>query len=276
MSCPARSSTPTPGEVVRSKVSVISSVFALSSSLSQLRFADVRRARAVLGRRLTTSRSGRFLVALLAALLAASRPAPAAIFNVDTAADDAAAIDCHDAIPGDCSLRGAISAANALSEPCTVNVPAGTYILSQSSSCTYRVLTASPGVFTTSQLWLCLSQRITIQGAGADATIIDGDRRARVLFVSADAVAELRGVTIANGIVDRSSFLAAAGGIQNHGMLTLIDTVVRDNRLPPNAQGYVGGIHNFGSLTLLRSAVVNNEGGGIYNDGYGSLSPTLG
>lgn len=63
----------------------------------------------------------------------------AAIFTVDRTDDTAAATACDDAAHNDCSLRGAILAANArpTSEASTVGVPAGTYVLSQFSSCTY-------------------------------------------------------------------------------------------------------------------------------------------
>jgi hypothetical protein len=193
----------------------------------------------------------------------------AAVFDVDTTNDDPSATACTDAA-NDCSLRGAILNANTLSEASTINAPAGTYVLSQSGTCTYRVKDSSPGIFTTSQIPLCLSKQIAIQGAGAASTIIDGNQQGHVLFVSADAVAEVRGLTLTNGI--GSGFVtnqSGGGGIQNHGTLTLTETVVRDNTLPA---GLGAGIHNVGSLTLRRSTVTNNsssnaEGGGIYNDG---------
>jgi hypothetical protein len=130
----------------------------------------------------------------------------AGTFAVDTTVDDAALTACDDALPDDCSLRGAILAANErpLSEASTVNVPAGTYVLSQESPCTFSVQPNPTTFFTLSHVPLCLSKQVTIQGVGADTTIIDGDQRVRVLFVSASAIAELRGVTIANGLGDRS------------------------------------------------------------------------
>src|SRR5262245_42693976 len=104
-----------------------------------------------------------FLI-LLTLVLTASR-AQAATFNVDHAGDDTTQT-CDDAAPNDCSLRGAILAANALSEASTINVPAGTYVLSQASSCTYTRQDHAPPS-TTSQIPLCLSKQITIRGAGA-------------------------------------------------------------------------------------------------------------
>lgn len=211
----------------------------------------------------------------LALYLSCSPVALAATFNVDTATDDVTATACDDATPNDCNLRGAILAANALSEASTINVPAGTYVLSQSSTCTYRIKTSTPGIFTSSQIPLCLSKQITIQGAGAASTIIDGDQRGRVLFVSADAVAEVRGVTIKNGTGGSTFFSSnGGGGIQNQGALTLTETTVSNNTLPPNTSNGAG-IENFGALTLRRSAVMNNvsvrgseSGGGIHNEGF--------
>jgi hypothetical protein len=98
---------------------------------------------------------------VLALCLGRGPDALAASFKVDTTTDSATATACDDATPDDCSLRGAILAANALSEASTINVPAGTYVLSQSSTCTYRDKGSSPGIFTFSQIPLCLSKQIT-------------------------------------------------------------------------------------------------------------------
>jgi hypothetical protein len=180
-----------------------------------------------------------------------------------------------------CTLRAAIEEANATSAASVIDVPAGTYKFAQTSACTYSVQ-PQPNVFWTStQGSLCLSSNVTIQGAGADTTIIDADQRTRVLFVSAHAVAELRGVTIANGVGDRSFGnlhdipSRAGGGIMNDGTLTLTESVVRNNSvLPGSVNG--GGIRNAGVLTLERSRVSDNVstggqlGGGIYNQ-YGAV-----
>lgn len=54
------------------------------------------------------------------------------VLVVDTVADDAAATACLDAVPDDCSLRGAITNANALPlvEVATIQVPNAEYVLS--------------------------------------------------------------------------------------------------------------------------------------------------
>jgi len=211
-------------------------------------------------------------VAAFSMRLGAPPAAHAAEFNVDTTADDVTASACNDAALDDCSLRGAILAANALTEPSTIHVPAGTYVLSQSSGCTFtRPPSTSPITWPT--FTLCLTRTVTLQGAGADETIIDGDRRGRVLFVAPGGVANVRGVTIRNGLSDRSlGTNPEGGGLLNEGTLVLTDSVVTGNGLDPNATGATGaGIYNaFGAaLTLLRSTVAANVapshagGGGI-------------
>jgi hypothetical protein len=128
----------------------------------------------------------------------------AAQFTVDTTADDPAKTACDDATPDDCSLRGAVTAANALVEASTIDLPAGTYELTQTSSCTRKF----PGGFTSllSGVPLCLTGTLTIRGAGAATTIIDGKGSHRDLFVSFGAVAELRDITLTNGRRPRDGF----------------------------------------------------------------------
>jgi hypothetical protein len=212
----------------------------------------------------------------LAVLIGLAAGSHAATFDVDTTIDDPARTACDGATPDDCSLRGALVAANALAEASTVNVPAGTYVLDQPSSCTYRVRdgripTNSFGPLTSTQVSLCTNAHVTIHGAGAEATVIDGDQRGRVLFVGFDGVVELRGLTIRNGLSDANG--PFGGGIDNHGTLTLTEVVVRDNSLYAPGTGATGaGIFNEkgASLTLRRSAIRNNlapthqGGGGIW------------
>jgi hypothetical protein len=213
---------------------------------------------------------------VLAVLVGLATGSHAATFDVDTTTDDPARTACDGVTPDDCSLRGALVAANALGEASTINVPAGTYVLGQPSSCTYRlrdgrIPTNSSGPVTSAQISLCTNGHVTIQGAGADTTVIDGDQRGRVLLVGFDGVVELRGLTIRNGLSDAAG--PFGGGIDNHGTLTLIEVVVSDNSLWAVGTGASGaGIYNEkgASLTVRRSAVRNNVapahqgGGGIW------------
>src|SRR5256885_13606098 len=112
---------------------------------------------------------GIFMPAILAVALGAMSPSRAATLTVDTTVDDPAATFCIDATPNDCSLRGAIIKANGLSEASIIFVPAGTYVLSQSTSCTFR--THQFGDFDVNTTALCIGADVTLIGAGAASTI---------------------------------------------------------------------------------------------------------
>lgn len=197
--------------------------------------------------------------------------ASAAVFNVDRVDDEVTAVTCDDTTTNDCSLRGAILAANVLTEASTIKVPAGTYALSQSSTCTYKHQ-GNPFFFSSSQVPLCVAKnKVTIQGDGAATTVIEGSGVDRVLFVSADATVSISGVTIRKGTLAGLSFgiVGGGGGINNQGTLILTESAVMDNKAD-RAGG--GGIYNTGKLTLLRSTVSRNSqienaasGGGIFN-----------
>jgi hypothetical protein len=117
---------------------------------------------------------------------------------------------------------------------------------------------------------LDIATSLTIQGAGRDATIIDGAHRDRVFDVLSGTVT-LRDMTIQNGGADFFQFTNEGGGVRNAGTLSLIATVVRMN--DGGAEG--GGIHNRGVLTVADSTVSGNVasfsvvrgGGGIFNAG---------
>lgn len=216
-----------------------------------------------------------FLLTVLLVELGISLAAPvqAATFNVDTITDDAALTACDDAAPNDCSLRGAILAANArpASEANTINAPAGTYVLTQSNNCFFSTTQFGGSLINTTSL--CIAGNITIIGAGATATIIDGNRdagnlgvAAPVMFVGNNAPVEIRGVTIKKGNFSVGSLFGWGGGINNAGTLTLADCVVTNNF---SGSGGGGGLYNSGVLTVLRSTFAlngtNGNGGALYN-----------
>lgn len=193
-------------------------------------------------------------------------PARAAVFNVDTTLDDAGLVRCDDATPNDCSLRGAIIRANGLSEPVTVNVPSGTYVLAQSTPCLF----GRGALFGT--LALCPTGTLTLIGNGANATIIDANQPpggigaiAPAMFVATTATVTIRGITMRKGNFSVGSLIGHGGGINNAGTLVLEDSAVTDNFTSDKG----GGIYNQGDLTLLRSLITRNfaahEGGGISN-----------
>jgi hypothetical protein len=198
----------------------------------------------------------------------------AATFTVDTVADDPAAKSCDDATLGDCSLRGAITASNEApsDEGNTVIVPAGNYVLSEAGTCTYR-RSDYPNPITSSQIPLCLTGKVTLQGEGADVVTIDGNQLGRVMFVGFESHVEVSGVTIRNGLSDR--FFGTnpyGGGILNLGTLTLTEVTVSDNLLDAVATGAGGGgvYNDWGaSLTVVRSLFTRN--GTLFNQGGGAI-----
>jgi hypothetical protein len=214
-------------------------------------------------------RTGSLAAALLSLLLSspAVSPAGAVTLVVDRTDDDPAATACDDLAANDCSLRGAIDKANGLAGPDTVTVPAGTYALSRSGSCTYRVA-GNANFFTTTEIPLCITGELTLAGAGAGTTTIDGGALDRVVFVGADADAQIRGVTVTGGDQTTFSFgvIGGGGGINNQGILVLAESVVRDNAA---AGGGGGGLYNVGDLTIEASEILDNstsgDGGGVMN-----------
>src|SRR5437870_652478 len=214
-------------------------------------------------------RRGRLLF-VLASLLLAVAPAAAATFTVN---DDTA--DAVDAAPGDgscataggtCTLRAAIQEANAHSGPDTIMVPAGTYLLT--------ILGRGEDMAATGDL--DITDDLTIIGAGADRTIVDGNGIDRIFDIElptsrAAIVVAIAALTIQNGNSGPGA-LADGGGLYNSGTLTLRNVVVANNT---TAAASGGGITNINDITLTDCVVSGNTtatyGGGIDNFGTATL-----
>ncbi len=216
-------------------------------------------------------------VASLACVACLAAPIGAAVLDVDTVVDDGALSRCTDAV-GDCSLRGALLRANALAEAVTINLPAGTYVLSQATGCAFRGTALGVSWQTPA---LCPVGNVTIAGAGSGATVIDAAQpagsisvRAPVTIVATTGRVTVRGVTLRRGNFSGSSFEGHGGGINNAGVLVLEDSVVTENWSSSSG----GGIYNQGELTLTRSVVSRNfsgqSGGGIVNTNLVGSCPT--
>ncbi len=175
--------------------------------------------------------------------------------------------DTNDGVcDADCSLREAIGAANALPGADTVTVPAGTYTLS----------IAGTGEDANATGDLDITSPLTINGAGAASTIIDGGSIDRVIEVRPGATVGINAVTIQNGNPGAGF---GAAGILNSGTLTLTNSTVTDN----TGENFGGGIYNIGTLTLVDTTVSDNillgsnnsgGGGGIYSTGTLTLTRT--
>ncbi len=186
----------------------------------------------------------------------------AATFTVDTT------LDVVDATPGDgvcataagtCSLRAAVQESRALPGPDTIILPSGIYTLT--------IAGASNNSATSGDL--DISEDLTIIGAGARTTIVDGSRLDRVFDVRNPVPVAISGVTIRNGAAPGTS---DGGGISTvNGPLTLTDVTFVGN----SAGGNGGAIFVAGGSTVLTdvSVIGNSAGdaGGIFMGG-GTLS----
>jgi len=147
--------------------------------------------------------------------------------------------------------------ANALGAPVVINIPAGTYQLTRTSP-----VDEQGGD-------LDLTSNVTLRGAGADQTILDGNGADRVLQVYWDRTVTVEGVTVRNGRTTEWG-----GGIYNVGTLSLTGSTVSGNTAERSGDG--GGIYNLGTLSLTSSTASGNTarrgGGGIFN--YGTLTLT--
>lgn len=204
----------------------------------------------------------------------------AAVFTVDRSDDTAAATGCDDTAPNDCSLRGAIIKANTTPGADTINLPAGTYTLTIAGAGEDSAATGD----------LDITSDLTIEGAGATTTVINGVAGDRVFHIDPNggtSKVSINKVTVQNGSTVLISFVSAEGGgiligstatagdpVIPSGMLTLTDCIVQGNSSASSG----GGIANkAGTLILIRSRVSNNaaaDGGGIRNRRTGTTTVT--
>src|SRR2546428_4296509 len=190
-------------------------------------------------------RRGRFLFTL-ASLLLAVAPAAAATFTVNDPADavDAAPGDGRCATAGgSCTLRAAIQEANAHTGADTIMVPAGTYPLTIAGRGEDAAATGD----------LDITDDVTIIGAGADSTIVDGNGIDRVFEIANPAsTVAISSLTIRNGDPGPVAGDTDGGGLYNQGTLTLSDVVVAHNTA---SAGSGGGVSSVNEITLSGSTL---------------------
>jgi hypothetical protein len=122
-------------------------------------------------------------------------------------------------------------------------------------ACTIAV-TGAPGDDANATGDFDIATSITLQGAGADATILDGSGLDRVLDVRAGATVVVADLTVRNGAVPVND---VGGGIRNEGVLTLLGVVVERNSASEDG----GSVFNTGTLTVRRGRITQNADGGI-------------
>src|SRR5262249_24859125 len=185
-------------------------------------------------------------------MLAPITHAEASTFVVDSTTD------AVDAAPGDhlcasadgaCTLCAAVQEASALGGSVTIVVPAGTYLLTIPGSGEDEGKTGDLDV----QVG-CVADAVSIIGAGAATTIIDGN--------DLDWVIDKHGpgaLTIVDLTIEHGSF----GGIRSTLGVSVQDSVVQDN----GGRGVLG---DYGVL-VANSSVRRNADGGIFSTTVGGL-----
>jgi hypothetical protein len=207
------------------------------------------------------------VVVLMAAMLLAPNPAHAATFTVDRNDDpDPATAKACTAAASDCSLRGAIVAANAAAGADAITVPAGTYTLTRAG--------AGEDAASTGDLDITDADELTISGAGARATRVAGGAAPfedRIFDIRPDVTATITGLTVTGGKAG-SDF---GGGVWNEGDLTLGRVAVKGN----TASGAGGILSGSGMLNLTESTVSGNsvtgnpgDAGGVYLGGTANIT----
>jgi hypothetical protein len=215
-------------------------------------------------------------VLLAAIFLVSLSAAHAATFSVNTTADTQDTLAgngaCADA-NGQCSLRAAISEANALAGNDIINLSSGQYT---------QTLVSVDEDNNAGGDW-DIKSNITINGTGSGTTVLQaaatvGTATERVLDIRSGTVV-INKLTARNGryIGVGGAFTNAGAGIQNLGTLTLNFVVVRDNRENRDSSGgsFSGGIFNNGpGITINDSTITSNQcnnptgpcrGGGFYS-----------
>jgi hypothetical protein len=177
------------------------------------------------------------LAAAICALMAAD--ASAATFAVDKTSDDAGGGACL-AVANDCSLRSAIQNANLDPDADTITMGAGT--------------------FTVATPLDELHYTLTISGAGARSTAIDGGGVVQIIFdVDSGQPIAISDLTIRGAAAGTNG----AVSVGNAGPLTLTRLAIVDNATP-------GLLMNGGTVQLRSSLVARNTApvaGGVVNQG---------
>jgi CSLREA domain-containing protein len=222
---------------------------------------------AALPARLTILRAVRRPILALAALLvlfALPSAAQAASFTVNTTADNAGTNDCT----ATCSLRDALTLANAAADTDTITVPAGTYTLTGGE----LPLATTAG------------DQITINGAGTRSTVITAGGASRVFNQASTGVAataNIRDLTITGGAAPNAGVGAGDGGgivVSSLATLNLARVAVTGNTAPDSGGG-IAAFHTSsgGTVNVDSSTIANNTAGtaaGVTGTGGGVFSQT--
>ncbi len=168
-------------------------------------------------------------------------------FVVDTTSDLFRA-GCTSAAANDCSLRGAITLANALAGTDTITFDASVF---------------NPGTITLAGGLPDISANLNITGLGADQVIVDGASLYRPFNIPKGVTVSLSGLTITRG---DSGIAGDGGAVKNAGALTIGQATFSSNHAVDG-----GGLYNSGTATVTQSQFTGNSadttGGGLENTG---------
>src|SRR5262249_27856431 len=152
--------------------------------------------------------------------------------------------------------------ANALAGADTIIVPAGTYTLTLAGTDEDFAETGD----------LDILEDLTIVGAGASTTIVDGGALDRVFDIQSSGPVTISGLTIRHGFLNdpttSSGDIGAGILVASFDTTTLADCIVTGNSAVNDAGG--GGIFVFSPLTMTRVTVSNNSalvGTGVVGEG---------
>src|SRR5512132_2100312 len=208
------------------------------------------------------------IFALAGILMAVPQSAAAATFNVNTTSDTVDVTPgngvCADSL-GACSLRAAVMEANASAGADTISIPAGTYTLTRAPfDDEFNFDGAREDIGDLD----ILNGDLTIVGAGAASTIIDGGNIDRVFDINSGYTfspgtpgnVRIESVTLRHGNspTDSFGFFHSGGAIQFDGLdwntfslanitLTVVNCAITDNQ----AAGQGGGIASFNGGNLV-------------------------
>ena len=203
---------------------------------------------------------------LVARAVVFASPAQFTVNSTADAVDSSVGDGACRTVAGTCTLRAAIQEANALPGADEIQLPAGTYEL--------RIAPRNQNDITTGDLDITGS--LTISGAGAGSTIVDGGAGAsaqvpgmdRVFEVSVDGgTVAFSGLTITDGHADEYG-----GAIANN---STANVTVSDSTLTGNVAGKAGGAldnHVGGQVEIRDSTVSDNfarENGSALNNNRG-------
>ena len=194
----------------------------------------------------------------IGAFEATPQSGPNFVVNASADTDDGSC----DLAPGNCTLREAINAANALAgaDTITFNIPSGGACAS-ANTCTITLSDSLPDITT----------EVTIDGSQNNAHItIDGAGQYRPFYFASGSTGELMNLAITNGLGPSLGVLYG-GALRNDGTLTIKNCYLYSNMSP-----YGGAISNIGTLIVTDSTFDGNtatlDGAGIRNIGTATIT----